>query len=162
MVGDSNMYGKSGGMYGNPALIGSVTDPMQVMSANNQIPIGGFGVVGKVVSGIGRVGEAMATAQSQIDQLSNNIHALEVEKAYNVKNYKQQIADTLASNKISFYSSGLDINTGTARNVIESNRTAGLEDLEQMEANYTMQIKNLQTQRKEAEKSKQYAWTKFF
>ena len=138
-----------------------VTDPMQVLSANNQIPSSGMM---NTLSGIS-IGSNILNAGFNIygkyleykaidDQIGADLHALEVEKLYNVKNFKQKIADTLASNKMSFYSSGLDINTGTARNVIESNRTAGLEDLEQMEARYNTQIQNLKDKRNALEKKK--------
>lgn len=146
-------------------LEGLATDPMQAMSAANAIPTPAgaiISVAGKVISGLGRVGAARATAQSQINQLNNNIAALMEEKAYNVENYKQFIADQLASNKMSFYASGLDYRTGTASDVIEANREASTADMNMMIKNYDTQIKNLKTQRKEAEKSKQYAWTNFF
>ena len=112
---------------------------MQVLSANNQIPSSGMmNTLSGISLGTNIIGAGLNIYGKHLeyraidDQIGADLHALEVEKAYNVKNFKQRIADTLASNKISFYSSGLDINTGTARNVIESNRTAGLEDLEQM------------------------------
>lgn len=149
MVGD-DMAILSGGMYGNPES--AYTKAMPVSWSD------------KVMSGVSFGGNVVSTGlkfynkylgyKAVDEQIGADLHALEVEKAYNVKNYKQQIADTLASNKISFYSSGLDINTGTARNVIESNRTAGLENLAQIEARYNTQIQNLKDKRNANEKAK--------
>lgn len=155
------------------------TDPMQVMSANNAIPasmgggiasIGsmlspvgaGIGIAGAVIGGIGRVQTAREQAKAQIAQINNNIAALMEEKSYNVQNYQQFIADQLASNKISFYASGLDYSSGTARDVIMANKAASTADMNMMIRNYDTQIKNLKTQRAEAEKAKQSAWTNFF
>lgn len=155
------------------------TDPMQVMSANNAIPasmgggiasIGsmlnpvgvGIGIAGAVIGGIGRVQTAREQAKAQIDQVNNNIAALMREKSYNVQNYQQFIADQLASNKMSFYASGLDYSSGTARDVIMANKAASTADMNMMVQNYDTQIKNLKTQRAELEKQKQSAWTNFF
>lgn len=155
------------------------TDPMQVMSANNAIPasmgggiasIGsmlspvgaGIGIAGAVIGGIGRVQTAREQAKAQIAQINNNIAALMEEKSYNVQNYQQFIADQLASNKMSFYASGLDYSSGTARDVIMANKAASTADMNMMVQNYDTQIKNLKTQRAELEKQKQSAWTNFF
>lgn len=159
------------------------TDPMQVMSASNQIPqsmgggiVGGavsgamiagpvgavVGAIGGMIGGIGRVEGAKAQAQSEINQINNNIAALMREKAYNTRNYQQYIADQLASNKMSFYASGLDYTSGTARDVIQSNKAETTADMNMMISNYDTQIKNLKTQRAELEKKKDNAWTNFF
>lgn len=160
-------------------LPGLATDPMQVLSANNAIPasmgggiasIGsvlspvgvGVGIAGALVGGFGRFMGAREQAKSQIAQINNNIAALMEEKAYNTENYRQFIADQLASNKMSFFSSGLDYRSGTAKDVIEANRAASTADMKMMMRNYDTQIKNLKTQRAEAEKAKQYAWTSIF
>lgn len=162
-----------------PTTSAIATDPMQVMSAENAIPasmgggiasIGsvlspvgvGVGIAGALVGGFGRFMGAREQAKSQIAQIDSNISALMEEKAYNTQNYRQFIADQLARNKISFYSSGLDYKSGTARSVIESNRRASTEDMNMMIRNYDTQIKNLKTQRAEAEKAKKYAWTSIF
>jgi hypothetical protein len=159
------------------------TDPMQAMSASNQIPqsmgggiVGGavsgamiagpvgavVGAIGGMIGGIGRVESAKAQTQAQIEQVNNNIAALMREKSYNVQNYQQFIADQLASNKMSFYASGLDYSSGTARDVIMANKAASTADMNMMVQNYDTQIKNLKTQRAELEKQKQSAWTNFF
>ena len=140
----------SGGMYGNPES-----------QYTRAMPIG---LSDKIMSGVSIGGNILNAGLSfykkglgykAIDeQIGADLLALEVEKAYNVKNYKQSIADTLASNKISFYSSGLDINTGTARSVIESNRSAGIDDMQQMINMYDTKIKNLKDQRNANEKAK--------
>lgn len=164
-------------------LSGLATDPMQVLSANNAIPasmgggvVGGaisgamiagpvgaiVGGIGSIIGGIGRVEGAKAQAQAQINQINNNIAALMQEKSYNVQNYQQFIADQLASNKMSFYASGLDYGSGTAKDVIMANKAASTADMNMMIRNYDTQIKNLKTQRAEAEKAKQSAWTNFF
>ena len=166
-----------------PSTSAIATDPMQVMSATNSIPasmgggiVGGaisgamfggpvgaaVGIAGSLIGGFGRVKSANAQIDAQLMQIENDIMALNAEKAYNVKNYQQFIADQLASNKISFYSSGLDYTSGTARNVIESNRKASVEDMNMMARNYDTQIKNLKTQRAELEKQRKTSWTNFF
>lgn len=160
-------------------LPGLATDPMQVLSANNAIPasmgggiasIGsmlspvgiGIGIAGAVIGGIGRMQSAREQAKAQISQINNNIAALMEEKVYNTQNYQQFIADQLASNKMSFYASGLDYSSGTAKDVIMANKAASTADMNMMIRNYDTQIKNLKTQRAEAEKAKQYAWTSIF
>ena len=147
MVNDGSMYGMSGGMYGNPDLIGSATDPMQVMSATNQIPVPISGLATVVGKGFEMFGNLQAYKAKQ-KQNEIDTQTLMRERDYNIKNYEQFIADQLASNKISFYASGLDYKTGTARSVIESNRAASTEDMNVMKYNYDMKLKSLKEQRK--------------
>ena len=78
--------------------------------------------------------------------------ALRAEKKYNLENYRQKIADTVARNKISFYSSGLDINSGTAASVILNNQNAMLANYGMMERNYTTQEKTLKNAQKANER----------
>jgi hypothetical protein len=147
MVDDGTMYGKSGGMYGNPALIGSATDPMQVMSATNQIPLG-IGKLSEVFAKGGKMFGLLQSYGAAQKQNEMDYQTLMRERDYNIKNYEQAIADQLASNKISFYASGLDYKTGSARAVIESNRAASTEDMNVMKYNYDMKLKSLKEQRK--------------
>ena len=148
MVDDGTMYGKSGGMYGNPSLIGSATDPMQVMSASNQIPTGNLGLVAGIVGTGAKMFGALQGYKAKQKQNEIDYQTLMRERDYNIKNYEQFIADQLASNKISFYASGLDYKTGSARAVIESNRAASTEDMNVMKYNYDMKLKSLKEQRK--------------
>ena len=148
MVDDGTMYGKSGGMYGNPDLIGSATDPMQVMSAGNEIPSFNLGSVSGIFSKGAKMFGALQSYGAKQKQNEIDTQTLMKERDYNIKNYEQFIADQLASNKISFYASGLDYKTGTARSVIESNRAASTEDMNVMKYNYNMRLKSLKEQRK--------------
>lgn len=148
MVDDGTMYGKSGGVYGNPDLIGSATDPMQVMSAGNQIPSFNFGGLSSVIKTGAKMFGTLQSYGATQKQNEMDTQTLMKERDYNIKNYEQFIADQLASNKISFYASGLDYKTGTARSVIESNRAASTEDMNVMKYNYDMKLKSLKEQRK--------------
>ena len=148
MVDDGTMFGKSGGMYGNPDLIGSATDPMQVMSAGGQMPSFDFGSVAGIIKKGAKMFGALKSYGAAQKQNEMDYQTLMRERDYNIKNYEQFIADQLASNKISFYASGLDYKTGTARSVIESNRAASTEDMNVMKYNYDMKLKSLKEQRK--------------
>jgi hypothetical protein len=138
MMGDE-MAVRSGGMYGNPES-----------SFTNAMPSSSFGGAGTVFSGMGQLLNMWGTAvkhKAEMKQLRNNQRLLELEKQYNLENFQQKIADTVAENKMSFYSSGLDI-AGSAQDVITSNRRALEKDMGIMQRNYDVQIENLQRQQK--------------
>ena len=86
-------------------------------------------------------------------QLGLNLKSLLDEKKYNLQNFQQRIADTIASNKMSFYSSGLDINSGTAASVMRSNENALLADYGMMERDYETREKSLRIKMRENEKA---------
>lgn len=138
MMGDE-MAVRSGGMYGNPESQYTLATPSS-----------GFGGAGTVVSSMGKLANMWGTAvahKAEQRQLRNNQRLLELEKQYNLENFQQKIADTVAENKMSFYSSGLDI-AGSAQDVITSNRQALEKDMGIMQRNYDVQIENLQAKRK--------------
>lgn len=138
MMGDE-MAVRSGGMYGNPESQYTLATPSS-----------GFGGAGTVVSSMGKLANMWGTAvahKAEQRQLRNNQRLLELEKQYNLENFQQKIADTVAENKMSFYSSGLDI-AGSAQDVITSNRRALEKDMGVMQRNYDVQIENLQAKRK--------------
>ena len=60
--------------------------------------------------------------KAQNKQIDANIKSLRSELAWNTKVMQQNMVDTMASNKMSFWGSGLNINTGTASKVIASNQ----------------------------------------
>ena len=131
---------RSGGMYGNPESI-----------YTKAMPTSGISGAGTLVSGFGKVMNMWGTAvkaKAEMKQLRENQRVLEAEKQYNLENYQQKIADTIAQNKMSFYASGLDINSGTAQDVVLSNTKAMQRDMGMMQRNYDVQIENLQRQQK--------------
>ena len=137
-MGDE-MAVRSGGMYGNPESQYTLATPSS-----------GFGGAGTVASSMGKLANMWGTAvahKAEQRQLRNNQRLLELEKQYNLENFQQKIADTVAENKMSFYSSGLDI-AGSAQDVITSNRQALEKDMGVMQRNYDVQIENLQAKRK--------------
>lgn len=139
MMGDE-MAIRSGGMYGNPESI-----------YTKAMPTSGISGAGTLVSGFGKVMNMWGTAvkaKAEMKQLRENQRVLEAEKQYNLENYQQKIADTIAQNKMSFYASGLDINSGTAQDVVLSNTKAMQRDMGMMQRNYDVQIENLQRQQK--------------
>lgn len=138
MMGDE-LAVRSGGMYGNPES-----------TYTSAMPSTSFGGAGTVVSGIGKLVNMWGTSvahKAEMRQSRNNQRLLEFEKQYNLENYQQKIADTIAENKMSFYASGLDI-AGSAQDVIESNAQALYKDMGVMQRNYDTQIENLKKQRK--------------
>lgn len=145
MLGD-DMAILSGGMYGNPESAYTTAIPGSVSSAGSFASAAGIGLktVGAGLKMFGALKEYGANEK----QIKANINALKEEKAYNIENYQQYIADQLASNKFSFYSSGLDINTGTARSVIESNKAASTADMNMMIRQYDTELKTLKEKRK--------------
>lgn len=138
MMGDE-MAVRSGGMYGNPESQYTLATPSS-----------GFGGAGTVVSSMGKLANMWGTSvahKAEMRQLRNNQRLLELEKQYNLENFQQKIADTVAENKMSFYSSGLDI-AGSAQDVITSNRQALEKDMGVMQRNYDVQIENLQAKKR--------------
>ena len=81
-------------------------------------------------------------------QANLNLAALKKEREYNIENYEQLMADTLASNKLSFYSSGLDLSSGSAMSVMMSNQSALQRDLSMMNYNYEMRERSLENEKK--------------
>lgn len=137
-MGDE-MAVRSGGMYGNPESNYTLATPSS-----------GFSGAGTVVSSMGKLANMWGTAvahKAEQRQLRNNQRLLELEKQYNLENFQQKIADTVAENKMSFYSSGLDI-AGSAQDVITSNRQALEKDMGVMQRNYDVQIENLQAKKR--------------
>lgn len=146
MMGD-DMAIRSGGMYGNPESQYTLAQPTSSFSWGSALQTGGS----VLKAGVGMASAIMnygATAK----QLSMDLQSLAKEREYNVANYKQNIADTFAKNKASFYASGLDF-SGTAKSVAEENRRAMTEDLRMMEYNYDMRKKSLKQQQKANERN---------
>lgn len=138
MMGD-DMAVRSGGMYGNPES-----------SFTNAMPSSRFGGAGTVFDSMGKLLNMWGTAvayKAERKQSKERQRMLELEKKYNLENFQQKIADTVAENKMSFYSSGLDI-AGSAQDVITSNRQALEKDMGIMELNYDTAIANEKARRK--------------
>lgn len=142
MMGDE-MAVRSGGMYGNPESQYTIAQPSSGGSwANYGSAFGSFAKMGLNLY-------ANRTAyKARSEQLASDYAAIQREKEYNLKNYSQNIADTLAANKISFYSSGLDLSSGMVQNVLESNKVAMTEDWQMMKSNYNRQLAGIERQQK--------------
>lgn len=134
---------RSGGMYGNPES--QYTKAMPSSGGSWQSYGSAFGSFAKM--GLNLYGNREAYKATS-KQLAMDYAAIQEEKNYNLRNYSQQIADTLASNKMSFYASGLDINSGTPSSVLESNRLAMTEDWQMMKKNYDRQLASIANQQK--------------
>lgn len=142
MMGD-DMAVRSGGMYGNPSSQYTLAQPSSGGSwANYSSVFGSF-----VKTGLNLYANQKAY-EARSNQLAMDYATMQEEKNYNLRNYSQYIADTLANNKMSFYASGLDINSGTPANVLESNRVAMTEDWQMMKKNYNRQLAGIEAQRK--------------
>ena len=142
MMGDE-MAVRSGGMYGNPESSYTLATPSSMSSWR--------GYAGTATSFVKAGLNLYANRQAykaQQKQLAMDYAAIQEEKTYNLRNYSQYIADTLANNKMSFYASGLDINSGTPANVLESNRVAMTEDWQMMKSNYNRQLAGIERQQK--------------
>ncbi len=143
MMGD-DMAIRSGGMYGNPESAYTIARPV----SNTQ----GFGEAITPMARFAKASLSITNAISNYEtmqgQIDTDLATLRREKEYNVKNYKQNIADVMARNKMSFYASGLDIKSGTAQDVILGNRQAMEEDLGMMIHNYDIQEHTLKQKRK--------------
>lgn len=142
-MGD-DMAIRSGGMYGNPESAYTLAKPVAGAAMASGIKMAGAAIS----AGAGMIGGIIGY-NAQMKQIQTNLQVLQQEKQYNLKNYKQAIADTFAQNKASFYASGLDF-TGTALSVARENKRAMTEDMRMMEYNYDMQKKSLNQQRRAA------------
>ena len=145
-MGD-DMAIRSGGMYGNPESAYTIARP-RISGFGG----GGFGAGLSWIAtgariGLG-IGSALGNYWSRQSQIDKDLQTLRREKEYNVKNYKQNIADVMARNKMSFYASGLHIKSGTAQDVILGNKQAMEEDLGMMVHNYDIQEQTLKQKRK--------------
>ena len=94
---------RSGGMYGRP-------ESQYTLAIPNNTKRGGSAVMpmAKIMQAGFNVAASFGDYWATENQISRDLNALRKEREYNVKNYKQSIADTIAMNKMSFYSSGLD------------------------------------------------------
>jgi hypothetical protein len=145
MMGD-DMAIRSGGMYGRPESKYTVATPSQPSSWMDSAST--YGKLFKAGAGMYSALQNYKYSQKQAEL---NLEALQKERLYNVANFKQQMADTLAQNKMSFYASGLDY-TGTAMSVTMSNQTALQDELNMMEYNYDIQEKNIKNSQKAAKR----------
>lgn len=137
---------RSGGMYGRPESKYTLATPASSFDSGAINKVGGF--ANWMLSAYANKTQMdYAIKQNKLD-----LQALYKERDYNVSNFKQQMADTLAQNKMSFYSSGLDYKYGTAQNVINSNQTALQNDLEMMKYNYSVEERNIKNKLKAANK----------
>ena len=102
MMGD-DMAIRSGGMYGNPASSGGIT------------PVARFAKMGL------NIGAAYGEYVANTMQIDRDLRALRREKEYNVKNFQQNMADTLSSNKLTLYESGLHIHSVPPQEMTNSN-----------------------------------------
>lgn len=147
MMGDE-MAIRSGGMYGNPESQYTLAQPS---SSGSWASYGSaFGSFAKMGLNLYSNREAY---KAKSEQLASDYAAIQQEKEYNLKNYSQNIADTLAANKISFYSSGLDLSSGMVQNVLESNKSAMTEDWQMMKNNYNRQLSGIKKQQKANERN---------
>ena len=143
MMGD-DMAIRSGGMYGNPESNYTIARPTSVAGG------GGLSMFGRGVKAMFGVGAAYGNYLAEESQIATDIRSLRKEREYNTKNFQQYIADTFAQNKMSFYSSGLDIKSGTAQDVIRENRRALTEDLAYMTYKYDTKERELKERAKDA------------
>lgn len=148
MMGDDIAI-RSGGMYGRPESQYTLARPSNSSFTWSSTSAPGFASPFNVITkGIA----AGINWEYKQDQLSNELKALNKEKQYNVKNFQQMMADTLASNKMSFYASGLEHGYGTAFNVTESNQRALKDDFNMMLYNYKIKEKNIHNAEKAADR----------
>lgn len=133
-------------------LPGEVVDPMQFLSANNALPeAGAASLFSPIMAGVGvgmsLIGNVFGN-KAQNKQIDASIRSLKSELAWNTKVMQQNMVDTMASNKMSFWSSGLQIGTGTAAKVIENNQQVLGNELQHYQSSVKQQISNLASQRK--------------
>lgn len=146
MMGD-DMAIRSGGMYGNPESKYTIATPSEPKSwMSNASTYGGL-----LKAGAGMY-SAITSYGAEMKQAHLNLESLRKERAYNVENFKQNMADTLAKNKMSFYASGLDM-SGTAMAVTMGNQSAMQDELNMMEYNYDIQEKNIKNSMKAAKRN---------
>lgn len=134
-------------------MVGEAVDIGQQLSAANALPaaadkaslfspiMAGTGI------GLGLIGGFFGN-KAQNKQIDANIKSLRSELAWNTKVMQQNMVDTMASNKMSFWGSGLNINTGTASQVIANNQQVLGGELQHYQKSVQQQIKNLASQRK--------------
>ena len=147
MMGD-DMAVRSGGMYGNPESQYTLAQPSSGGSwANYGSAFGSF-----IKMGLNLYANRKAY-NARSEQLASDYAAIQEEMNYNLRNYSQNIADTLAANKMSFYSSGLDLSSGTVGNVLESNKVAMTEDWQIMKKNYNRQLAGIEREQKANKRS---------
>lgn len=148
MMGD-DMAIRSGGMYGRPESQYTIAMPSSSSSGAWMSNASTYGKVFKAGAGIYA---SLQNYKYQQKQSELNLEALRKEREYNVANFKQSMADTLAQNKMSFYASGLDYSTGTAQSVIMGNQAALRDELNMMEYNYDVQEKSIKNSQKAAKR----------
>lgn len=142
MMGDE-MAVRSGGMYGNPESSYTLATPSSSGSW-----VSSAASYGKVLkAGVGMYSALQGYKYAQ-KQASLNLESLRKEREYNIKNYEQNMADILATNKMSFYTSGLDLSSRTVTGMMETNRAALQEDLDMMKYNYDVEERSIQNQMK--------------
>lgn len=137
---------RSGGMYGRPESKYTVATPSAPSSWMNNAST--YGSVFKAGAGMY---SSMVNYKYQQKQSELNLEALQKERQYNIANFKQHMADIFASNKMSFYASGLDY-TGTAMAVTMGNQDALRDELKMMEYNYATQEQNIRNSQKAAKR----------
>lgn len=137
---------RSGGMYGNPESPYTIAMP-----SNSSSWMSNASTYGKVFKAGASMYSSLQNYKYKQKQAELNLEALQKERLYNVANFKQSMADTLAQNKMSFYASGLDF-TGTALSVTRANQAALKEDLDMMEYNYDIQERNIRNSQKAAKR----------
>lgn len=146
-MGD-DMAIRSGGMYGRPESQYTIAMPSSSGSwMSNASTYGGVLKAGFSMF------SSLQNYKYEQKQANLNLEALRKEREYNVANFKQSMADTLAQNKMSFYASGLDYSTGTAQSVIMGNQSALRDELNMMEYNYAMKEKSLKNSKKASERN---------
>ena len=127
MMGD-DMAIRSGGMYGDPASSYTIARPV----ANTQGLGGGITPIARFAKMGLNIGAAYGDYIANTMQIDKDLRALRREKEYNVKNFEQKMADTLASNIMSFY----------ARDALQ-------EDLGMLTYNYGVQEEALKRRRRD-------------
>lgn len=134
-------------------LAGEALDVGQAASAANIVPeaAGAASLFSPIVAaagiGLSLVGNIFGN-KAQNKQIDANIKSLRSELAWNTKVMQQNMVDTMASNKMSFWGSGLQIGTGTAAKVIENNQKVLGNELQHYQSSVKQQISNLASQRK--------------
>jgi len=133
-------------------LPGEVVDPMQFLSANNALPAAGSAsLFSPIMAGVGvgmsLIGNVLGNSAKN-KQIDSSIRALRSELGWNTKIMQQNMVDTMASNKMSFWGSGLQIGSGTAAKVIENNQQVLGNELQHYQSSVKQQISNLASQRK--------------
>lgn len=134
-------------------MVGEAVDVGQQLSAANALPeaAGAASLFSPIIAGAGiglsLIGNVFGN-KAQNKQIDANIKSLRSELAWNTKVMQQNMVDTMASNKMSFWGSGLNINTGTASQVIANNQQVLGGELQHYQRSVKQQISNLASQRK--------------